>query len=73
MGLEDWDITIRLREVKASLGKCKEITCLHRREVGRYIKSLKGEIFLKFVYRYGLKYIFYNPIHFTAFSLRASL
>lgn len=69
---QDWDMTIRLRAMEASMGKCEKLICLHRGWRGKYVKSFKGGTFLKFIYKYGLKYALYNPMHLASFSLRAS-
>lgn len=70
---QDWDITIRLRAINAKMAWSNELACLHRAQKNRYARSLKDGTFLKFLYKYGFRYVSYNPIHFAAFSLRALL
>ena len=70
---QDWDITIRLRAINAKMAWNNELACLHRAQKNRYARSLKDGTFLKFLYKYGFRYVSYNPIHFAAFSLRVFL
>lgn len=70
---QDWDITIRLRAIRAKMAWSEDLVCLHRAKRKRYSKSLHDGTFLKFLYKYGFGYASHNFLHFAAFLLRASL